>query len=111
MLNATDEIRYSAFDNPVTVNTSHHPKHHQTPHHRSTPSRHTPTTQPLPTPLPQPPNPAQTPATPSGRQPPAPSRRHRPQVEGLLPRALRGLCGLSDTSRASTGTASQNSPA
>src|SRR5208283_5844634 len=39
MLNATDEIRYSAFDKPVTVNTSHDPHPEYQPS-RPAPTRH-----------------------------------------------------------------------
>jgi hypothetical protein len=74
MLNATELIRYSAFDNPVTVtlhstanhisidnnhhdydNDLHNHDHHNHDHHL------------------QQAKPAQTPATPAGRQPPAAS--------------------------------------
>ncbi len=51
-------------------------------------SAHRPSTR-----LPQQPNPAQTPATPPGRQPAAPSRRHRPEVERLLPGHCEGCAG------------------
>ncbi len=57
MLNATDEIRYSAFVNPVTVNTPHHPQphppSHPTHHHDPIPITITP---PTTTPPPQRPN-------------------------------------------------------
>ncbi len=88
MLNATDEIRYSPFVNPVTVNTSHHPQPHHHPHPPPHPRATIPTTiTPPPPPSPPPANPAQTPATPSGRQPPAavtttPARSRAPSGPG-----------------------------
>src|SRR5580658_1133923 len=99
MLNATDEIRYSAFDSPVTVSTRRHPQHNPRRPHPPLP------TSPRSPHRPSPPSPptakrAQTLATPSGRQPPPPSRRDRHEVERLLTWAVDGPRGRGVSGRA-----------